>query len=131
MSPTRDELIQWDRQHVWHPFTPHSVYADEAPLMVVAGEGNELIDVDGNRYLDGVSSLWCNVFGHRHPKIDAAVRAQLDQIAHATLLGNATAPSAELAYRLTQVAPDALTRVFFSDNGSTAVESALKIALQY
>ena len=131
MSPTRDELIQWDRRHVWHPFTPHSVYADEAPLMVVAGEGNELIDVDGNRYLDGVSSLWCNVFGHRHPKIDAAVRAQLDQIAHATLLGNATATSAELAYRLTQVAPDALTRVFFSDNGSTAVESALKIALQY
>ena len=99
--------------------------------MVVAGEGHELIDVHGRRYLDGVASLWCNVFGHRHPHIDAAVNAQLGRIAHATFLGNATAPAVHLAQRLTALTPANLTRVFYSDNGSTAVEIALKMAWQY
>ena len=129
--PSRAELVAWDDRYVWHPFTPHAVYRDEAPLMVVAAEGNHLIDADGRRYLDGVASLWCNVFGHRVPAIDAAIRAQLDRVAHATFLGNATAPAVTLARRLVECAPAPLARVFFSDNGSTAVEVALKMALQY
>jgi adenosylmethionine-8-amino-7-oxononanoate aminotransferase len=124
-------LRELDSRHVWHPFTPHSVYADEHPLMVVAAEGHWLIDADGTRYLDGVSSLWCNAFGHRQPHIDAAIRAQLDRFAHATFLGNASSPAVELAARLVAVAPAGLTRVFFSDNGSTATEVAMKMAFQY
>lgn len=125
------ELRAIDQAHVWHPFTPHSAYADDQPLMVVAGEGHYLVDADGKRYFDGVSSLWCNLFGHRRREIDDAIRAQLDRIAHATFLGNATAPAVTLAKRLVDKAPAGLTRVFYSDNGSTAVEVALKMALQY
>jgi adenosylmethionine-8-amino-7-oxononanoate aminotransferase len=125
------QLETWDRTDVWHPFTPHSVYDQEHPLMVVSGEGNYLIDSNGNRYLDGVSSLWCNVFGHRHPKIDNAIRNQLDKIAHATFLGNAQSTAVELAHRLVELAPKELTRVFFSDNGSTSVEVAIKMAYQF
>ena len=125
------ELEAWDDQFVWHPFTPHSVYRSEEPLMIVAGEGNYLIDARGRRYLDGVSSIWCNTFGHRRAEIDAAVTAQLGRIAHATFLGNASAPGVVLAKRLVEITPKSLTRVFYSDNGSTAVEIALKMALQY
>ncbi len=124
-------LARWDRAHVWHPFTPHSVYADEAPLMVVAGEGHELICADGRRYLDGVGSLWCNLFGHRRPEIDAAITEQLGRIAHATFLGNACAPGVALARRLAEIAPGDLSRVFYSDSGSSAVEVAVKMALQF
>ena len=99
--------------------------------MVVAGEGNYLIDAHGRRYLDGVSSIWCNTFGHRRPEIDAAIVEQLGKIAHATFLGNASAPGVVLAKRLVELAPPGLTRVFYSDNGSTSVEIALKMALQY
>ncbi|HET9134758.1 MAG TPA: aminotransferase class III-fold pyridoxal phosphate-dependent enzyme, partial [Gemmatimonadales bacterium] len=120
-----------DRSAVWHPFTPHGVYAAEHPLMIVAAEGHWLVDADGTRYLDGVASLWCNLFGHRVPAIDAAITAQLGRFAHATFLGNATAPAVELAARLVAIAPDGLTRVFYSDNGSTAVEVAMKMAYQY
>lgn len=132
-KPTTDraELAAIDDRHVWHPFTPHSVYRDESPLMVVAGEGNYLIDADGRRYLDGVASLWCNLFGHRRPEIDAAITEQLGRIAHSTFLGNASEPAVRLAKRLVEIAPPGLSRVFFSDNGSTAVEVALKIAYQF
>lgn len=128
---SRDELVRLDDAHVWHPFTPHSVYRDESPLMVVAGDGNYLIDADGRRYLDGVASLWCNLFGHRRAEIDAAIVDQLGRIAHSTFLGNASGPAVALAARLVGLAPKGLTRVFFSDNGSTAVEVALKVALQF
>jgi len=131
MCPTSDELRAWDEEYLWHPFTPHSVYQEEEPLMVVEGDGNYLIDVEGHRYLDAVSSIWCNVFGHRHPEIDDAIRKQLDRIAHATFLGNATGPAVELGKRLVEITPENLTRVFYSDSGSTAVEVALKIATQY
>jgi adenosylmethionine-8-amino-7-oxononanoate aminotransferase len=129
--PDLETLRAWDRAHVWHPFTPHSVYPDESPLMIVAGEGNYLIDAEGRRYLDGVASIWCNLFGHRKSEIDEAIRQQLGRIAHSTFLGNAGAPAVELAHRLIELAPEGLTRVFYSDNGSTAVEVALKMALQY
>lgn len=99
--------------------------------MIVAGEGNTLIDADGSRYLDGVSSIWCNVFGHQKAEIDEAIRGQLERIAHATFLGNATGPAVELAEKLIGIAPDSFARVFYSDSGSTAVEVALKMALQF
>jgi adenosylmethionine-8-amino-7-oxononanoate aminotransferase len=124
-------LRAWDAAHTWHPFTPHDVYADEAPLMVVAAEGLDLIDADGRRYLDACGSLWCNVLGHRHPRLDAAVRSQLGRVAHATWLGNSSAPGVVLARRLLERAPPDLSRVFYSDNGSTATEIAMKMAYQY
>jgi adenosylmethionine-8-amino-7-oxononanoate aminotransferase len=127
----RAQLEAWDDAHLWHPFTPHSVYRQEEPLLIAAGDGHYLVDVDGRRYLDGVASLWCNAFGHRHPRIDAAVVAQLGQVAHATLLGHASVPAVRLARRLVELAPPGLSRVFFSDDGSTAVEVALKMALQH
>jgi adenosylmethionine-8-amino-7-oxononanoate aminotransferase len=128
---TRGQLEAWDDAHVWHPFTPHSVYRAEDPLLIVAGDGNYLVDVDGNRYLDGVASIWCNTFGHRRREIDDAVGKQLGRIAHSTLLGNASDRSILLARRLAELAPPGLSKVFFSDNGSTSVEVALKMALQY
>ena len=99
--------------------------------MIDRAEGVELIDTDGRRYLDGVSSLWCNVHGHRHRAIDEAVREQLDRVAHSTMLGLSHPGAAELAARLIEVAPPGLSRVFYSDSGSTAVEAALKMAFQY
>ncbi|NLX60229.1 MAG: adenosylmethionine--8-amino-7-oxononanoate transaminase [Phycisphaerae bacterium] len=124
-----DDLRRLDAAFVWHPFTQMAEYAD--PLVIVAGEGNYLIDARGRRYLDGVSSLWCNVHGHRRPEIDAAIGAQLGRVAHTTLLGLSSPPSIELARRLAALTPGDLNHVFYSDSGSTAVEAALKIAYQY
>jgi adenosylmethionine-8-amino-7-oxononanoate aminotransferase len=120
-----------DHDHLWHPFTQQSEWEGEEPLLIEAAEGTELIDTQGRRYLDGVSSLWCNVHGHRHPAIDAAVREQLDRVAHSTMLGLSHPPAAELARRLVEISPPGLNRVFYSDSGSTAVEVALKMAYQY
>ncbi|HET8976142.1 MAG TPA: adenosylmethionine--8-amino-7-oxononanoate transaminase [Solirubrobacterales bacterium] len=122
---------QLDHWHVWHPFTQQRDWVGEDPVMIERGEGNELIDTEGNRYLDGVSSLWCNIHGHRHPVIDQAVRDQLDKIAHSTMLGLSHPGAAELAARLVEIAPPGLSRVFYSDSGSTAAEVALKMAFQY
>lgn len=116
---------------VWHPFTPMLESAREETPVIAAAEGFELIDAKGQRYLDGTSSLWCNVHGHRVPQIDAAVREQLDRVAHSTLLGLTHAPAVELANELVRRAPAGLSRVFYSDDGATAVEAALKIAFQY
>lgn len=119
-----------DRRFLWHPFTQMRDWLASEPLVITAAEGNQLIDEHGRRYLDGVSSLWCNVHGHRHPTIDGAVRSQLDRVAHSTMLGLTHPSAAELAARLVEVAPPGLTRVFYSDAGATAVEIALKIAFQ-
>jgi adenosylmethionine-8-amino-7-oxononanoate aminotransferase len=126
-----EKVASLDHDYLWHPFTQQRDWVDEEPLMIEAAEGNELIDSQGRRYLDGVSSLWCNVHGHRHPDIDAAVREQLDRVAHSTMLGLSHPGAAELAARLAEIAPAGLTRVFYSDSGSTAVEVALKMAYQY
>jgi len=131
MDATRQELEQWDHDHVWHPFTPMQAYAAEAPLIIERAHGSMLVDVDGREYIDGVSSLWCNVHGHRVPELDDALQAQLEQVAHSTLLGLANVPSIKLARRLVELAPPGLTRVFFSDDGATAVEVAIKMAFQY
>jgi len=125
------DLVSADRAHLWHPFTQQRGWCAEEPVMVESAEGVELVDTDGRRYIDGVSSLWCNVHGHRHPRIDAAVRDQLDRVAHSTMLGLSHPPAVELARRLVEIAPAPLTRVFYSDSGSTAAEIALKMAYQY
>jgi len=130
-APSAQQLRDWDNQHVWHPFAPMQAYRDEAAPIIESAEGFELIDVEGRRYLDGISSLWCNVHGHRVPEIDEAVRRQLDRVSHTTLLGLSSPPSIELAARLVEVVPNGLNHVFYSDCGSTAVEAALKIAFQY
>ncbi len=131
MDVSRAQLEQWDRDHVWHPFTPVPAEGGESLPIIERAEGPYLIDVDGNRYLDGVSSLWCNVHGHRVPALDDAIRGQLDRVAHSTLLGLANVPSILLAKRLAEAAPPGLTRVFYSDDGATAVEVALKMAFQF
>src|SRR5437763_4010186 len=129
---TASALQDVDRRHVWHPFTQQLGWCEEEPPLVIdRGNGTNLYDVDGNAYIDGVSSLWCNVHGHRHPAIDAAVRAQLDRVAHSTMLGLSHPPAVELAEKLVAIAPPGLTRVFYSDSGSTAVEVALKMAFQW
>jgi adenosylmethionine-8-amino-7-oxononanoate aminotransferase len=100
---------------------------EDVPV-IESGEREWLVDTEGRRYIDGISSLWCNVHGHRHPRIDAAVREQLDRVAHTTMLGLSHPAAESLARRLVEVAPGGLTRVFYSDSGSTAVEVALKMA---
>jgi adenosylmethionine---8-amino-7-oxononanoate aminotransferase len=129
---TDAELIAADRRHVWHPFTQQRGWCDEdEPLVIDHAEGTNLYDGAGNAYIDGHSSLWCNVHGHRHPAIDAAIRAQLDRVSHSTMLGLTHEPAVELAERLVAIAPPGLTRVFYSDSGSAAVEIALKMAFQW
>jgi adenosylmethionine-8-amino-7-oxononanoate aminotransferase len=129
---TRHErLCRADHQHLWHPFTQMRDWLAEEPLIVDRAEGVHLVDTLGNRYLDGVSSLWCNVHGHRVPEIDQAIRDQLDRIAHSTLLGLASTASIECAEAVAAIVPKGLTRVFFSDAGATAVEIALKMAFQH
>jgi len=122
---------QLDRDHVWHPFTQQRDWVEEEPLMIESGEACYLTATDGRRYLDGVSSLWCTVHGHRHAGIDGAVTAQLERVAHSTMLGLAHPGAAELAARLVELAPPGLSRVFYSESGSTAVEIALKMAFQF
>ncbi|MEK6759232.1 MAG: adenosylmethionine--8-amino-7-oxononanoate transaminase [Deltaproteobacteria bacterium] len=131
MAAEKKRLERLDKKYVWHPFTQMSEWESEDQLIIERGKGNYLIDTDGNRYIDGVSSMWVNVHGHGKKEINAAVNAQLKKIAHSTLLGLGSTPSIELAKRLVDITPKGLSRVFYSDNGSTAVEIALKIAFQY
>lgn len=120
-----------DKTYVWHPFTQMQEWEENPQLVIAAGDGIRLIDTAGKSYYDGVSSLWLNVHGHRKAEIDAAIIRQLGKIAHTTLLGLASEPAAELAEQLIQIVPAGLTKVFYSDSGSTAVEIAVKMAYQY
>jgi adenosylmethionine-8-amino-7-oxononanoate aminotransferase len=124
------DLVSRDLRHLWHPFTQHSVWADDEPLVIERAEGMYLYDTDGKAYLDGVSSLWVSVHGHRVPEIDAAIRAQLDRLDHATFLGLTHEPGIELAELLLATAPAGLSRVFYAGDGSSAIEAALKMAFQ-
>ncbi len=125
------QLVEWDKKYVWHPFTQMKDWIGEEPLIIDRAKGSYLIDAKGNRYLDGVSSLWVNLHGHRHPRMDEAIREQLNRLGHSTLLGLSNTPAVELARGLVHIAPPGLTKVFYSDNGSTAVEIAVKMAYQY
>lgn len=124
----RAQLERWDREVVWHAFTQMAEYE---PLLIERGDGCRLYDIDGREYIDAVSSVWCNLHGHRHPTIDAAIRDQLDRIAHSTSLGGSNSTTIKLARRLVELTPPGLNHVFFSDDGATAVEVALKMAFQY
>ncbi len=129
---TTAALQEADRKHLWHPFTAQLPWCEEEPPLVIErAEGTNLYDSEGNVYIDGVASLWCNVHGHGHPALDRAIADQLGRVAHSTMLGLTHRPAIELAQRLVARAPFGLTRVFFSDSGSTAVEVALKMAFQY
>lgn len=120
-----------DRRYLWHPFTQQLAWCEEAPVVIERAQGANLYDSEGNVYIDGVASLWCNVHGHRHPALDRAVAEQLGRMAHSTMLGLTHGPAIELAERLVARAPAGLRRVFYSDSGSTAVEVALKMAFQF
>ncbi len=120
-----------DKAYLWHPFTQMKSWENEDILIIEKGRGNYLIDVNGKRYLDGVSSLWTNVHGHRKRYIDDAIKKQLQKIAHSTFLGLSHPGAIVLSKMLLDIAPEGLDRVFYSDNGATAVEIAIKMALQY
>ena len=120
-----------DKKYIWHPFTQMQDYEKEEPLIIEEGNGCTLKDIYGNEYIDGVSSLWTNVHGHRKKELDIAIKNQLDKIAHSTMLGLSNVPAIRYAKKIVNIAPKDLTRVFYSDSGSTAVEIALKIAFQY
>ena len=129
--PSTKQLIDWDHRHLWHPFTQMQEWEQEKPLIIERGKGSYLIDTEGNKYLDGTSSIWVNLHGHRHPTLNRALTRQLNKIAHSTFLGLSNPPAIELARALIRIAPKGLARIFYSDNGSTAVEIALKMAVQY
>ena len=130
MANTR-ELNHKDAQYVWHPFTQMGVYAKNDNIIIEKGRGSYLYDTEGNKYLDGYASLWVNVHGHQHKKLNKAIHKQLDKIAHSTLLGSSNIPSIELAEQLVKLTPDRLQKVFYSDTGSASVEIAIKMAYQY
>ncbi len=125
------DWVRWDRENVWHPFTQMKDWKIDPMIVIEKGRGNILIDTDGKEYIDGVSSLWANVHGHRVRSIDQAIKKQINRIAHSTLLGLTHPGAIELSRKLLRIAPQGLSRVFYSDSGASAVEVALKMAFQY
>ena len=126
------ELAEFDQRHIWHPFTQHQIYDSlSEPLVFSRGEGFDLIDTDGNRYLDGFSSIWCNVHGHGVPQLVEAIQQQAAELCHSTLLGMSHRPIVELTRALRRVVPDKLQRFFYADSGSNAVEAALRMCIEW
>jgi len=128
---SKKQLADWDKRYVWHPFTQMEEYMESEPLVVERGDGFYLVDSDGKRYIDGVSSLWVLVHGHGKKELIEAIEQQSGKLCHSTLLGLANVPSVMLAKRLVEITPEGLSKVFYSDSGSTSVEIALKMAYQY
>lgn len=128
---THEELIRLDREHVWHPCTQEKDHEEFPPIAIERGEGVYLYDDQGNSYIDGVSSWWVNLFGHNHPRLNRALNEQTGKVAHHIFAGFTHRPAVELATRLSELAPGDLRKVFFADNGSAAVEVALKMSFQY
>ena len=131
MTTYHDRLKQLDHSFLWHPFTQMQEWMGEDPIIISRADGHYLVDDHGRKYLDGVSSLWCNIHGHHKKELDEALKEQLDRIAHSTFLGLSHVPGIQLAQKLIEIAPKGLQRVFYSDSGATAVEIALKMAVQY
>ena len=127
----KETLVAWDKRYLWHPFTQMQDWLAEDVVIIERGDGCYLIDTAGNRYIDGTASMWTNIHGHNHPELNTALKTQLDKIAHTTLLGYSNIPAIQLAQKLVEITPTGLNKVFYSDNGSTAVEIALKMAYQY
>jgi adenosylmethionine-8-amino-7-oxononanoate aminotransferase len=131
MNEQTARLVELDKKYLWHPFTQMADWLESEPVIIESADGFYLIDTEGNRYIDGVSSLWCNVHGHRVKEIDDAIKAQIDRVSHSTLLGLGQSRSIELAERLVAITPTDLQKVFYCDTGAAAVEIALKMAYQY
>ncbi len=131
IKASKKHIENLDRKYIWHPFTQMKEWADEPPLIITEGRGSVVKDINGKWYIDGVSSIWVTVHGHRKKEIDNAIKEQIDRISHSTLLGLTHPPAALLAEMLVKAAPAGLARVFYSDNGSTSVEVGLKMAFQY
>jgi adenosylmethionine-8-amino-7-oxononanoate transaminase len=130
-ASTYEELLEKNRRFLWNPFTQMKQYLDSSPVVIERAEGVKLIDVDGREYYDGNSSLWLNVHGHNRAELNEAIAAQLERVAHSTLLGMASVPALELAERLVGLTPARLQKVFYSDSGATAVEIGLKVCFAY
>ena len=126
-----EQLRLWDKRHVWHPFTQMQDWEQDEPIIIERGEGCWLIDSTGRRYLDGVASMWTNVHGHCRRELNDALKKQVDRLEHSTLLGLASEQSIILAAELAKITPPGLDRFFYSDNGSTAMEVAVKMAYQF
>ncbi len=126
-----ETLDKWDKEYFWHPFTQMKVYREEENLIFERGEGVYLYDVKGRRFIDAISSLWCNVHGHNHPKLNRAIIEQLQKVAHTTTLGSSNIPAILLAKKLVEISPSGLNKVFYSEDGAEAVEIAIKLAYQY
>jgi adenosylmethionine-8-amino-7-oxononanoate aminotransferase len=127
----KKKLEKLDKQYLWHPFTQMKEWIEEPPLIITEGRGSFLKDLSGKWYLDGISSVWVTVHGHGKKEINDAIKTQIDRISHSTLLGQTHPPAAKLAENLIKLSPEGLTKVFYSDSGSTAVEIGLKMAFQY
>ena len=128
---TKEEILHLDHLHVWHPCTQQKDHERLPPIPIDRGEGVYLVDIEGKRYIDGVSSWWVNLFGHAHPRLNQALTEQAGKIAHHIFAGFTHQPGVELAARLSALTPGHLNKVFFNDNGSSAVEAALKMSFQY
>ncbi|HIC77142.1 MAG TPA: adenosylmethionine--8-amino-7-oxononanoate transaminase [Candidatus Dadabacteria bacterium] len=128
---SKSKIKSYDLDYIWHPFTQMKEYKEDEPIVIEDSDGVYLIDSDGNRYIDGVSSLWVNIHGHKVKKIDEAIKKQIDKIAHSTLLGVTNPSAAILAKKLIDIAPEGLKKIFYSSDGASAVEVALKMAFQY
>ena len=131
LTENYDELVKKDKKYVWHPFTQMKDYETDSPIIIDRGEGIYIWDLEGNKYIDAISSWWVNTLGHSHPRLNEALKKQVEKIEHVLLAGFSHKPAIELAEKLIQITPEKLTKVFYSDNGSTAVEVALKMAYQY
>jgi len=131
MTDLTRNLIEADKEYIWHPFTQMAEWLASEPVIIDRGGGFFLIDTEGRKYIDGVSSLWCNVHGHRVRKIDDAICGQLEKIGHSTLLGLGQTKSIQLAEKLVQITPPSLQKLFYSDSGATSVEIAIKMAYQH
>ncbi|HEV8297959.1 MAG TPA: aminotransferase class III-fold pyridoxal phosphate-dependent enzyme, partial [Acidimicrobiales bacterium] len=126
-----DAWVARDAAVVWHGFTQMACFPDNFPIIVERAEGRELIDTEGRRYFDAISSLWVTTLGHRVPELDQALRDQIDLVAHTTMLGNGNRATVEFAEALVRVVPVDRGHVLFASDGASAVEQAMKIAFQY
>ncbi len=131
MTDRTKKLAEFDRNFIWHPFTQMKEYENQEPIIIEEGDGVYLIDTEGRRYIDGVSSLWVTIHGHRVPEIDRAIKEQVEKIGHSTLLGITNTTAVELAKELIEICPKGLTKVFYSGDGASAVEVAIKMAFGY
>ena len=128
---SKSKIQEYDLKYIWHPFTQMKEYQEQSPIVIEDSDGVYLIDSDGKKYIDGVSSLWVNIHGHKSKEINNAIKQQIDKIAHSTLLGITNPSASILAKKLIDLSPNGLQKVFYSGDGASAVEVGIKMAFQY